>query len=187
MIVLGCCSLHAEETKTGAGNLAQVDLRHSGDMDPVAKAISRHRHELMEIPAVKSVLVGPEDASILVEVDQSTPELARRIPMQLEGWPVELVASETDDSSPVVLAHSDLTARHSADEMQAYRVVRSHYEELAKEIGVVNLSEVTVEAMPNGKSGIVLRLRPLPADKLRQIPHDLEGIPVRVVVLKKWK
>jgi hypothetical protein len=62
---------------------------------PLAQAIARHRAGILTLPGV--VGVGPGDCAgapcVVVFVEADTPELRRRIPPRLEGYPVQLTVS----------------------------------------------------------------------------------------------
>ena len=69
-----------------------------GDQEPVptmtaAQVIAAHDDSLLALPGVVGVYEGRNDAGVTVirvMLAEATPETERRIPRQLEGYPVEI-------------------------------------------------------------------------------------------------
>ncbi len=58
----------------------------------LAEVLSRHTSSLMAIPGVTGTGEGKRGAQVIlvVYVDHATPELRKRIPDEIEGYPVEV-------------------------------------------------------------------------------------------------
>jgi hypothetical protein len=61
----------------------------------IASTIERHGPALLEIPGVVGLARGERDGqpTVQVLVARRTPELSRRLPSQLDGYPVVIVES----------------------------------------------------------------------------------------------
>ncbi len=60
---------------------------------PIADVLAAHTPELMSLPGVVGTYQGARDDGspvIVVMIEKRTAELERRIPRQLEGWPVAI-------------------------------------------------------------------------------------------------
>jgi hypothetical protein len=61
----------------------------------IERVLARHASQWMAIPGVVGTGIGVSHGTrcITVLVAESTPELRRRIPAEVEGFPVEIVVS----------------------------------------------------------------------------------------------
>jgi len=82
----------AQESTRGGEFSASAPAAPTG----ISLAIGRHRNTLLKIPGVVAVKRGwgVNSNEIVVVVKEVTPKLQRRIPKQLDGWPVELEVTE---------------------------------------------------------------------------------------------
>jgi hypothetical protein len=82
----------AQESTRGGEFSASASAAPNG----ISQAIERHRNTLLKIPGVVAVKRGwgVNSNEIVVVVKEVTPKLERRIPKQLDGWPVEFEVTE---------------------------------------------------------------------------------------------
>jgi hypothetical protein len=60
------------------------------DVEAGEKVIARHKTELMQIPGVTGIQLGPP-GTIIVLVKHITTEVVRSVPMTLDGWSVRFM------------------------------------------------------------------------------------------------
>ncbi|MGD0337369.1 MAG: hypothetical protein ABSB78_01130 [Bacteroidota bacterium] len=92
MVYTGCNSIPQKK-------IEKEPMKSARDINTVKEA---HTPELMEIPGVVGVYVGATDDGapfIGVMVVKKTPELERKIPPKLEGYPV--LVEETGEIKPL--------------------------------------------------------------------------------------
>lgn len=121
-------------------------------------ALAQHRAELMRIPGVSLVYVA-NDHNIVVRVRKITPALAQQIPTELDGCRVKVVSLED--------------------------VVQRHLHELAQIAGEQEFFSADVESFPDGQLAIVVRVRRPSWQQAEDVPTNIEGIPLRVLVAQE--
>jgi hypothetical protein len=129
------------------------------NLDPVEHAVAeKYRASLMDIHGVSLVYVA-NDGYIVVRVKKITPELAERIPKELNGCPVKLVGVED--------------------------VMQRHLHELFQIAGESEVFGYSVETLPDGQLAIVVRVRRPRQDEAVKVPNNIEGIPFRVLAAQE--
>jgi type II secretory pathway component GspD/PulD (secretin) len=129
------------------------------NLDPLEhQALEQHRAELMQIPGVSLVYVA-NDRNIVVRVRKITPALDERIPKELDGCRVKVVSVED--------------------------VVQRHLHELAQIAGEQEFFSAGVESFPDGQLAIVVRVRRPSWQQAEDVPTNIEGIPLRVLVAQQ--
>lgn len=129
------------------------------NLDPLEhEALREHRAELMRIPGVSFVYVA-NDRNIVVRVRKITPALDQEIPKELDGCRVKVVSVED--------------------------VVQRHLHELAQIAGEQAFFGADVESFPDGQLAIVVRVRRPSWQQAEDVPTNIEGIPLRVLVAQE--
>lgn len=82
LLLLGCSPAYPEELPEPA----------AVNQKTVEQVLREHTDELMAVPGVVGVAVGRCDDTpcILVMVEKDSPELRRRIPAEIDGYPVRV-------------------------------------------------------------------------------------------------
>lgn len=80
------------QESTGGSESSRAPAARTG----ILQAIAHHRSILLKLPGVVAVKrgTGVNANEIVVVVEEVTPKLERRIPKQLDGWPVELEVAD---------------------------------------------------------------------------------------------
>jgi hypothetical protein len=83
---------------------AEHDEQQAQDLKKAGDVANRHRAELMKIQHVTGVVaeVGDDnEAGLLVEIDdpENTDDVTRKLPSQMEGFPVQVDVAVGDDSN----------------------------------------------------------------------------------------
>jgi hypothetical protein len=129
------------------------------NLDPLEhRALEQHRAELMRIPGVSLVYVA-NDRNIVVRVRKITPALKAEIPTELDGCSVKLVGVED--------------------------VMQRHLHELAQIAGEQEFFGADVETFPDEQLAIVVRVRRPSWQQAEDVPTNIEGIPLRVLVAQE--
>lgn len=122
------------------------------------EALREYRAELMRIPGVSFVYIA-NDRNIVVRVRKITPALDEEIPKELDGCRVKVVSLED--------------------------VVQRHLHELAQIAGEDQFFSADVEPFPDGQLAIVVRVRRPSWQQAEDVPTNIEGIPLRVLVAQE--
>jgi type II secretory pathway component GspD/PulD (secretin) len=129
------------------------------NLDPLEhQALERYRAELMRIPGVTLVYVA-NDRNIVVRVRKITPALDEQVPKELDGCRVKVVGVED--------------------------VMQRHLHELAQIAGEDQFFSSDVESFPDGQLAIVVRVRRPSWQQAEDVPTNIEGIPLRVLVAQE--
>ncbi len=129
------------------------------NLDPLEhQALQRYRAELMRIHGVSLVYVA-NDRNIVVRVRKITPALDAEMPKELDGCRVKVVSVED--------------------------VVKRHLHELAQIAGEQAFFKADVESFPDGQLVIVVRVRRPSWQQAEDVPTNIEGIPLRVLVAQE--
>jgi type II secretory pathway component GspD/PulD (secretin) len=138
-----------------AGEVVAYD-EAPANLDPLEhQALEQHRAELMRISGVSLVYVA-NDRNIVVRVRKITPALDQKTPKELDGCRVKVVSVED--------------------------VVQRHLHELAQIAGEDQFFSAGVESFPDGQLAIVVRVRRPSWQQAEDVPTNIEGIPLRVLV-----
>ncbi len=146
------------ETSASAGEIVAYD-EAPAILDPLEhEALREHRAELMRIPGVSFVYIA-NDRNIVVRVRKITPSLDEQIPKELDGCRVRVVSLED--------------------------VVQRHLHELAQIAGEDQFFSADIEPFPDGQLAIVVRVRRPSWQQAEDVPTNIEGIPLRVLVAQE--
>jgi hypothetical protein len=141
-----------------AGEVVAYD-EAPANLDPLEhEALEQHGAELTRIAGVTLVYVS-NDRNIVVRVRKITPALKAEIPTELDGCNVKLVG--VDD------------------------VLQRHLHELAQIAGEQEFFGADVEPFPDGQLAIVVRVRRPSWQQAEDVPTNIEGIPLRVLVAQE--
>lgn len=103
-----------------------------------------------------SLVYVASDAHIVIRVKKETPELDEQLPQELDHIPVRVVSVQ--------------------------HVLERHLHELIEIAGNDNLYSSGIESFPDGQLAIVIRVRNPSWEQPIEVPTDIEGIPLRVLV-----